>query len=96
MTLEEKIIEEYNKYFCLSSVMQVESQNEIRNWLSQKLQEHRKQVLEEVREKNIKILNAWYIEGICPEYHNKAKQDLKNNWKTLYLAIEDLLQTLIK
>lgn len=39
------------------------------------------------------IINAWLIEGRCPEYHQKQKELLKQNWHTLYVAITNLIKS---
>lgn len=37
------------------------------------------------------VVNAWTIEGKCPEYHEKQKDLLRKNWPTLYDAIQRLV-----
>lgn len=38
-----------------------------------------------------RLRDAWYIKGRNPRYHDKQKQLLRQNWPTLFYAIEDLL-----
>ncbi len=68
MTTEEKIIEDLNngKFYSICS-----NETTFKNYTYQKLQEHRKQVLEEVKEK---------IEN---HYNNERYTLTKNEWEDL-------------
>ena len=39
-----------------------------------------------------KIIKAWCIEGINPEYHRKQQERLRKEWPAMYNAIQEAIK----
>lgn len=61
----------------------------MRKMTNQSTSDRRKEYIEEIR-------NAWLVEGPCPEYHLRKKRELREEWPSLYNAIEQSIESIWK